>query len=436
MKIRLLCLLTAAFSSQAGAVDLMDSYRMALANDATYLASVFERQATARDPDIARAALRPNVSLSADGSRVREDVDASGAVFSGSDNFNSLGVALSLNQRLYDRQSRILINQAELGDQRAGSELESAEDQVIIRVANAYFSVLGALDNLELATSEKIAIQRQLELADERLNVGIGTQTDLYDASARFQLAEANEIEAENLIEAALQSLIAIIGHVPDELARLSEDAPLTTPDPDSVADWVNTAIQNNPALRAASTSLEIARQDVEFQRNSKHPRVSLNAQHSYTDNSGGATGGSDRTNTRVGLELSIPLYLGGAVEHQVQKAALGANAIEQQVEFTRRDVTRTIRILYNDVVSGIKRVEALDQAVLASESAVEAKQEGFAAGLITNLDVLDAQRDLFQARRDYLRARYDFILSVLTLEQAAGTLDESDVSRVNAWLD
>jgi outer membrane protein len=435
MKIRLLCLLTAALSTNAGAVDLMDSYRMALANDASYLSSVFEREAVARDPEIARSAWRPSVALGAEANRVREDVNSSNPATSGADNFNNVGAALSLSQRLYDRQSRISITQAELGDQRAGALLESAEDEVIIRVAVAYFSVLGALDNLELATSEKIAIRRQLELADERLNVGIGTQTDLYDASARFQLAEANEIEAENLIESALQSLVAIIGHQPDDLARLREDAPLDMPDPASVADWVSNALQNNPVLRSASVGLEIARQNVEFQRNTKHPRVLLNAQHSYADNSGGVTGSSDRTNTRVGVELSIPLYLGGSVEQQVQRAALSANAQEQQVEFTRRDVTRNIRILYNDLVSGIKRVEALDQAVLAGESAVEAKQEGFSAGLITNLDVLDAQRDLFQARRDYLRARYDFILSVLRLEQAAGTLDESDVSRVNAWL-
>ncbi|KAA3633174.1 MAG: hypothetical protein DWQ08_02220 [Proteobacteria bacterium] len=435
MKTRLLPLLAAAaISADAGAIDLLGAYNMALVNDAGYLASVYERQAVSQDPVIVKSTLfRPSVNLSAEGNLVNEDVDSASAT--GSDSYTSTGAALSLSHTLFNRQRNISLNQAKLDDQRAGADLASAEDDVIIRVADAYFAVLGAIDTLELSTSEKIAIRRQLELADERLNVGIGTQTDLYDAQARYQLAEANEIEARNLIEAAMQAFIAIIGQEPGDLDRLREDALLEKPDPDSVSDWVNTAISNNPSLRSASIGLEIARQEVERLKHTKSPQVSLNAVGSYTDNSGGISGSSDRTNASVGVELAIPLYLGGSVEATVQKAAITANAQEQLVELARRDIVRTIRNLYNDVSSSIARVAALDQAVIAGESAVEAKQEGFAAGLITNLDVLDAQRDLYQARRDYLRARYDYILSVLRLEQAAGELDEDDVARVNSWL-
>lgn len=437
MKTRLICLLAAAgFASGTQAGDLLDAYRMAIANDASYLASVYQRQAVSEDPDIARSALRPSVNLGGDISRNRDDADGASAVSSGTDNYTSAGVSLRLDQALYDRQAKISVDQAELGDQRAGFDLQSAEDDVIIRVATSYFSVLGALDNLELSTSEKIAIQRQLELAQERLNVGIGTQTDLYDAQARYQLAEANEIDAANLIEEAVQALIVIIGTSPGDLDRLREDAELDLPEPASVTDWVNIALANNPALKSASLDYEIAQREVDFQKYTRHPSVGLNAVQSYRDNSGGINGSSDRTNTSIGLALTFPLYVGGAVEAQVQKAALNANAREQAVELTRREVSRQIRNVYNDVVSGISRVKALEQAVVASESAVESKEEGFAAGLITNLDVLDAQRDLYQSRRDHLRARYDFILASLRLEQAAGQLDEDDVARINQLLE
>jgi outer membrane protein len=437
MKIRFLCLLIASgMSTGAQGGDLLDAYRMAVANDPSYLSSVFERQITAQDPTIARAALKPSINLTGDGSRIREDVDSRNQATRGSDNYNSAGVALSLNQTLFSRQARIAIDQAELDNQRAGIDLDSARQEVIIRVANSYFSVLGAIDNLDLATSEKIAIQRQLELASERLNVGIGTQTDLYDAEARFQLAEANEIEARNLIEDARESLIAIVGADPGPLRPLREDAPLQVPAPDSAEDWVSIAIANNPALQSASLDFAIAQQEIEFQKSTRSPNIALNAAQGYRDNSGGINGSSDRTNTSVGLELRMPLYLGGAVAARVQKAALGANAQEQVVEFTRRQISRNVRDVYNDVVSGIGRVEALRLAVIAGQSAVEARQEGFSAGLITNLDVLDAQRDLFQARRDYRRARYDFILSVLTLEEVAGQLSEEDVVRINSWLE
>ncbi|GJL83515.1 MAG: outer membrane protein TolC [marine bacterium B5-7] len=436
MKNRFVLLLTAAgLSSSAIASDLLDTYRMALDSDPGYRSSIYLRQATAKQPDIARSALRPSVSLSANGDLIREDMNA-GGINSGSDEYSSLGAGISLNQALYDRQSSIAVDQAELADQRAGTDLSSSEDDLIIRVATSYFAVLGAIDNLELATSEKIAIKRQLELADERLNVGIGTQTDLYDARARFQLAEAREIQARNLIEDARQSLIAIVGGDPGELDRLRDDTPLEMPDPQSEADWVALAKANNPDLKSALIDLEIARQEVERLKYARHPSVFLNAGHNYNDTSGSANNGSgDRNKTQIGVGLDWPLYLGGSVEALVQQAGLNANAQESQTELTRRQIERNVRDVYNNVTSGIKLVEAFDQAVIASESAVEAKEEGYAAGLITNLDVLDAQRDLYQAQLDYLRARYDYILSVLRLEQASGLLDETDVARVNSWL-
>lgn len=437
MKTRLLCLLAAAgFGTAAGASDLLDVYRMAIDDDAIFQSSVFQRQAIANDPDIARSALKPQVNLSADVSRIREDVDSAQAGRNGSDGYNSAGVAVELDQALYDRQADIAVEQAELGNERAGYDLEAAEDDVIIRVATSYFSVLGAIDNLDLATSEKVAIGRQLELAQERLNVGIGTQTDLYDAQARYQLAEANEIDARNLIEDAVQNLIAIVGADPGELDPLREDAVLELPTPESVSDWVTMAVDNNPELRSATLDYQIAQREVDFQQHTRHPRIGLNAGGSYRDSSGGVNGSSDRTEASVGLALRFPLYLGGQVEAQVQKAALSANAQEQLVESTRRRITREIRDVFNDVASGVSRVEAFRQAVVAGESAVESKQEGFSAGLITNLDVLDAQRDLYQARRDYLRARYDFILSSLDLERAAGQLDREDVARINTLLE
>jgi outer membrane protein len=415
----------------AEAGDLLDVYRMALDNDASYRSAVFQRSIAAQGPTVARSELRPQVSLGAGANYGRESVDGN------SDTFDSLSASLGLSQSLYDRRSSIALEQAELGDRQAGINLESAEDGVVIRAATQYFVVLGATDNLELATSEKIAIQRQLELARERLNVGIGTQTDLYDAQARFQIAEANEIQARNLIDDALQALIEIVGENPGDLARLREDAPLEFPDPNQVDAWIAMAMDANPDLRSSALGLEIARRDVERQQKLRHPSVSLNLSQDYSDSDSGANfGGGDRDSTSVGVQLAFPLYLGGSVAALVEQAGLNANIQEQSLELTRRQLDRSVRDLFNNVTTGVSRVNALNQAVIASESAVEAKQEGYAAGLITNLDVLDAQRDLFQARRDYLRARYDYILSVLRLEQSAGQLDEGDVARINGWLE
>ncbi len=435
MLFRPLCVVAAAaFSSTSLASDLLETYSLALENDAHYQAARYQRQSVGQQTAIARSTYRPSIRLGAGADRLREELDGSGV--NGSDSYNTENLAVSLSQSLYNRQDRVLISQSALSDQQAGIDLEAAEDGLILRLATSYFLVLGARDNVDLAVSEKTAIKRQMELADERLNVGIGTQTDLYDAQARFQIAEANEIEAGNFLEDARQSLIQIIGQQPSELSTLRENAPLEMPKPAFVEDWISLAFENNPGLRSDSLDLEIARQEVDKQKFARHPNISLDLSQNYSNSDGGVVGsGSDRETTVIGLNLTVPIYLGGLIGAQVKQAGLNANVSEQILEQTRRQVDRDVRDVFNDVTTGIKRVDALKQAVVAGESAVDSKNEGFAAGLITNLDVLDAQRDLYQAQRDYLRARYDFILSVLRLEQAAGQLDVEDVRRVNHWL-
>ena len=424
--------LIAVLCAPVQADNLLDVYRQAVVNDPGFLAADYRRQASAQGPVVAGSTFKPQVSFSSSLDVQREDISNVG-----SDSYVSGSVAVSVSQTLYNRQGRISIKQSELANERANIDFESAGDNLILRVATGYFAVLGAIDNHDLAVSEKIAIKRQLELAQERLNVGIGTQTDLYDAEARYQIVEANEIEAVNFIEDATQALIAIVGSAPGELSKLKEDAPLEPPTPNQVDDWVNRAVANNPALQSESLGLEIARQEVERQRHIKSPTVSVVASQSYADANGGVTSsGNSREASSVGLRLAMPLYTGGADKAQLLEASLNANAQEQLLEQVRRQTTRNVKDVFNDVTSGIRQVYALQKAVVAGESAVEAKNEGFAAGLITNLDVLDAQRDLFQASRNYLRARYDYILAVLSLEQAAGQLDEEDVARVNNWLE
>lgn len=418
------------------AADLLGVYQQAELNDASYLAANYQRASLGLQPTLARSARNFNVKVSGNIAAQRESVDSAGN--DNSDTFTSESVSVAASKSLYSKQRDFAVDQADLADQQADYSLSIAAQDLIIRVANAYFTLLGAQDNLELATSEKIAINRQLELADERLNVGIGTQTDLFDARARFQIAEANEIDAENLIEDARQTLIQIIASDPGSISKLREDAPLELPQPASVDEWVASAALNNPQIIAQQLGLDIARIEVENQKALRTPSVTFNASQSFSHAGGsGVTGSSsDRNVTTVGVQLSMPLFLGGSIAAQIEKAGLDANSQEQNVIQTKRQVERQVRDVFNDVVTGIKRVNAFKQAVIAGESAVEAKNEGFSAGLITNLDVLDAQRDLFQAQRNYLRARYDFILSVLSLEQAAGQLDINDVRRVNTWLE
>jgi outer membrane protein len=378
--------------------------------------------------------------LSADAAYVRnrDKIDAPGQPFvvQGTGNYNSDAYSLSLLQPVYDRSKILEYRQAQSQAKVSELQFDIAKQSLIVRVTTRYLLVLAAQDNLEVAVAERTALSRQLELADERLQVGLGTTTDLYQAEARFRIAEADEITARSTLADAHQSLAELIGQVLDSLRALKPDAPLTSPEPDDVQYWIAAALQGNLELAVSQQTADVAEQEIRRQRASHYPSLDFIVSHEFNDANGSISGpGRETEFTDAMLQLSIPLIQGGAVVSRTEEARLRYDAALRQVETTRRAAERSVRAAFLDVTGSIRQVGALDRAVTASESAVEAKQEGFAAGLNTNLEVLDAQRDLFEARRDYLKARYDYILNWLRLKQVVGTLTEDDLQRAGTWL-
>lgn len=419
-----------AVGTTALAADLATVYDMAKNNDPTFIAEQFQLEVGELSVPLARSALKPSITV--DGAYRQRNQDINGIDTNSDDSFGVGDAQIALTQALFDRPSRVAVDQAEDLAAQSGIEYEIAEEELILRVAQRYFAVLATEDNLDLAQSNKKAIQRQLELAQERLNVGLGTRTDLFQSRSRFELAVADEIEALKLIDDARQALIELVGEDPGDLDNLDENAPITDPAPADVQDWIGRAQSNNRALQSEFLTTDIAEKEIDRQQAARYPLVDLGLSSSYNDNRGTNV---DSTINDIGIRLSIPLYLGGLISNRVKEAALNHNTSLQRLESTRRAVERGTRDAYFDVLAKVRRVEALKEAVIAAEATVEAKEEGFAAGLITNLDVLDAQRDLFAAQRDYLSERYEYILAVFTLEQAVGTLDIEDINRVNGWL-
>jgi len=338
--------------------------------------------------------------------------------------------SVSLSQSLYNRASRLTVDQARQLADRAQIDYAIAAESLIQRVAASYFAVLATQDNLELSERNQRAIGRQLELAEERLEVGLGTRTDLYDARARFENAIAEGIEARRLLDDARQALVALVGDDPGHLRSLSAAAPLAKPNPDNAEIWVARALSENRGLATLQQAADLAELEIDLQKAERFPTVGLGLSAAYTDSAV-----SDGTDTTLTFSLSLPFYQGGLVNARIREAAFKHNAARASYESARRDIQRQTRQAFLGVNSQLRRVQALAEAVRAGESALQAKEEGFAAGLTTNIEVLDAQRDLFRAERDYLKARYDYVLQVLLLEQLAGQLDESDVARINRWL-
>lgn len=416
--------------TKSHAADLWDIYELALTNDPQYQAAVLGNESQQLNLPLAKAAFKPFIS--SNGQYGSEETDSSG---SGKDH----SANLNLNLPLYDKPKRIAITQSRYQVDISSLQLLDAKQGLMLRVANRYFNVLSAQDARQVAHLEKIAIRRQMDLANQRLQAGLGTQTDLFDAKARFKLAEADEIQAQNQINNDLALLKQIIGSTPEGLSILNDVAPLALPAPNDVDNWIAQSIDHNVPLKVEILNLEIAQQKINKQRASILPTVSFDANHRFSDSESSPQNNSSRsgeTNTSsIALLIRVPLYSGGVISLAKRQARLEYNRAERVLEQARRLAAVETTSAFLAVASGVSRVEALFDAITAGESALQGKQEGFRAGLTTNLDVLDAQRDLSRSRTAYLLARYNYIVAVLELERSAGLLDEEDIKRVNNWL-
>jgi outer membrane protein len=424
---------------EAHAEDLLAMYNLARANDPKFSAAQSVYMAEREKLPQARAGLLPTLSARAARDRNNNETNTDSFIISRPSaqfEYSSSEYSLRLSQPVYNAAIFSGFSQAKTEVRRAEAEYAAAGQDLILRVAQAYLEILLAEDSLEYTRAEKAAIQRQLESAEARLKVGLATITDVHDAKARFEIAAAQETEAENALEDKREALRELTGRSPESLARVGANMPLITPEPADINQWAEKSLTQNFSLLAKRAAAESSSEEIKRQRAGHYPTLDLVGTRSRNDDDGSVTGPGIRTDsTVVGLQLNVPLFQGGLVSSRTEEAAHRYGAAQQDFEATRRATERQARASYLGVTGGAAKVMALTQAIVASESALDAKTQGFAAGINTNLDVLDATRDLYRAKRDLSSARYDYLLNILRLKQAAGTLGESDVVQINGWL-
>ena len=422
-------------STATQAEDLLEVYNLALDNDASYQAAQFQYSAATEARPQARAGLLPEIAFEAERIRTEQDIRSSDNVFygTGKTHFPTTNLTLSLTQPVFRYSSWVGFKQAKLAVKQAETELSVAQQQLIVDVAQAYFAVLTAQDNLEYAQVEKTAVGRQLELARSRTKTGIGRMTDLYDAEARFALSESREIEAQNALDDSFQALREHTDKAIAHLTPVRDDMQLVAPDPADPSQWIKKALEQNLALEVRQQSLDVAVKEVERQKAGHYPTLDLVATRNRRDTNGSLLGGgSNIETTDILLRFNLPLYSGGSVQSKMREAADMREKSRREMVAERRKVERETRSAYLGVLSGIKKVEALNQSIVSQQSALEVKTAGLKAGVNTLLEVLDAQRDLYFAQSDYSKARYDYLLSTLKLKQATGSLSMADLEEVN----
>jgi outer membrane protein len=431
-----------AFAGAAAGADFLQNYRLAKQNDATFAAARGSLEAGLEKLPQGRALLLPVINASANSTwnDVENKDRTAGQV--GSADFNSNGWNVTLTQPIFRWQNLVQYQQSQFQVLQAEAQFSQATQDLIVRVAQAYFDVLAAQDNLEFTKSNRVTIAEQLAQAKRNFEVGTATITDTNEAQARYDLAVAQEIAGINALEVAQRALQQIIGQFPDALVPLKTDLVIDPPTPNVMDDWVKSARGNNFVVRGNEAVMEIATREVERQRAGHYPTLDVvaAAQENTNQNIASVTGitsgqRSTISQNTVGLQLNVPIYAGGSVMSRTREAVGLKEKARQDLESSRRAAEFNARQSFLNVTNGIAQVKALEQALRSSEVSLQSNRVGYEVGVRINIDVLNAQQQVFQTQRDLARARYDTILNSLRLKSAAGSLTEGDVEAVNRLL-
>ncbi len=436
MKIWIFVLLLAlGVSSSASAADLLETFRAAQANDPVFAAARATRNAGLEKLPQGRSTLMPSINLTANttfNDQTTQYQSGPFAAASGNYRYNSNGYGVSLVQPLFRQQNWLVYTESELQVAQAEAQFRIAEQDLALRVAQAYFDVLNAQDSVQLAEAQKTAISEQLEQAKRNFDVGSATITDTLEAQARFDLTNAQQIEVQNDLEIKYRALQQLIDTMPQDLKPLGKDFKLQAPQPADMEQWLNEAQHNSPQLVIARAAVDLAEKEVERNRGGHYPTLDLVANYTKNNTGGSSFGANDSTNKSVGVQFNMPLFQGGAVNSRWREAEANRERNRQELENTRRSVATQTRQAYLGVVSGMAQVQALQQAITSSESVLQASKLGQEVGVRTNLDVLNAQQQLYATRRDLYQSQYNYLMSQLRLKAAAGRLTEDEINNVN----
>lgn len=421
-------------SGQAQANALLEVYHSARQTDPAYQGALAGALATAEAEKQARGALLPQISATA-AQQIQDRDPSSASGFNPAGEFDVTAYGATLTQTLirFDQFAGLAIGKLQAEQAKVDQVL--AEQELVARAAEAYFAFLAAKTDLVTAQAEREAISSQLEQAQKRYEVGLIAVTDVQEAQASYDLADAQLILAEQEMENAKDIMREIAGQHIDDLPDLRKNIPLSKPK-GSDQDWVNRALAANPQLAKSKLAQAIADKNIDAQRAAHLPALNAQAEYSYRDTTDFGISGSENSDMIYSLNLSLPIFSGGATQSKVRQASYQKVQAEQQTEQTRRTVERETRAAYRAMSSSIRRVQALGQAVESNKTALEATQAGYDVGTRTSVDVLAARSGLFRAQRDFAKSRYDYALSLIRLYRAEGSLSPEHLVVLNGWLE
>ena len=429
-------------------VNLLDVYQFAVDNNTDLAAAHADYKAQSERVPQARSGLLPQLGAGASNTSSRSKVDTN--VGSQSTSRSAFVYQANLSQPLFRLDRWYQLQAAQATNEQSALELSAIEQNLILQSSEVYFSVLRAHDNLAASRAEESAFKRQFDLASERFDVGLSDKTDVLQAQAAYDAARANRMVAERMVADAFQAVITLTNMDLAALEGVKHSLPILAPTPNDATAWVNTATEQNLSLQAINYAVDAAQESVKQRKSGHAPTVDAIAQYQKGDNDGMGfinsgmslpppfampryNGNAEQSS--IGIQLNIPLYTGGMTSSQVREGVYRLDQAEQMRESLRRKTVQDARNFYRAVNTDVEQVQALKQAIISSQSAVEATQIGYDVGTRNIVDVLDAQRYLYAAVRNYNNARYDYILNNLRLQQTAGTLSPDNLQALSMYL-
>jgi outer membrane protein len=446
MNLSLKPLTAAIIASLASTATLADTlrgiYELAVQNDAKLKAAEASYKANLETEQQALSTLLPQLNASASYQDTNGD---NTSVISGAGDTDSESetYAISLQQQVFDLPAWFSFKSGQSLTAQAEAQFAADQQNLIIRTAEAYFNVLRSLDNLEASKAEEKATQQQLEQTQQRFDVGLIAITDVHEARAVYDGTVVQRLTDEGNVGTSYEALQVLTGQSHADLWLLNKDFPVSNPNPVARDQWVDFALANNYQLKAAMAGAQASHQNAQSKKMEHLPKLTASYSYSSFDEDGSfdslsdgySTTGTDSEEGVFGLSLNMPLYSGGRISSQRRQAFEQFNAARETEIDTRRTVVQATRSLHITVLNDVQRVNARQQAIVSTRSALEATQAGYEVGTRNIVDVLQARRALFASIRDYANSRYDYVVNLLRLKQQAGTLSPQDIYDLNKWL-
>lgn len=438
---RLLALAAAlCAAAPAWSLDLAQAYRLALDNDATIAVSRAAAVAGREQLPQARSQFFPNISASFNRSKstlATTAPDFFGSLSTTHYTFRGANDVLSLQQPLFNKQITAQYHRALAGVRDTNAQLERDEQNLVMRVTQAYFGVLLADEQLRLVQVQESTYAAAADAAHKSFTAGSGTRTDIEDAQARFDLAKAQEVEVRQAQDVARRQLQVLINQpMLEPLAPIdTRKLQLEPPQPATMEEWLARAEAASPELQSARAQIDVAQADVERAKAGHYPTLNAYAQVSRSLNQNVTSIHSEYDQKQLGLQLNIPIFQGGYVNSQVRQAVAVEQQAREKLEELRRDLGVRVNREFSGVSQGVAKVTALEQAVRSAQQSVESSRKSFEAGARTRLDILNAETQAGTARRDLAQARFDYLVARVRLAALTGGLRAENIDEINGWL-